>query len=94
MSDQLRDARLSYIIAESVKALPEEDRAHRIAWCKETGQHGTRMHEEGDSYRIVWGGRTLALVPKAAFADDSFMEGLSADIVPNVPDDPSGLSDH
>ena len=69
-------ARLQHVIRASLDNMPPLDRAHRIAWCQSTGQHGVRLHAEDDVYRLVWGGRTLALLEPDVFtgADTYFRD--------------------
>jgi hypothetical protein len=90
--DTLFLARVQHILAESVKALPEQDRAERIAWCRRTGQHGVRAYPAPDCIRFEWGGRTLAVVDRDVFADGAYLEPLQMTFSRAVPDDPRELT--
>ncbi|MDH6461770.1 hypothetical protein M2302_001945 [Micromonospora sp. A200] len=86
-------ARLRYILAESMAALPAQDRDQRIAYVRETGEHGIRVVEDDGLLRFTWGGQPLAVVDPAVFADDAYLQPLERDMVRQVPDDPGELSD-
>ncbi len=74
------------LIAAATTALDPQDQAARIAWCRQTGQHGVRVHvtDADDLLDFWWGGRRLAMVRRA----DLFSgEPLAASFVPDcVPD--------
>lgn len=81
-------SRLQYILEQSVRALPEDDREQRVAWCQETGNHGvgTKIGETDDELVFSWGGRVLARVFLNVFNDDSFFEPLESTLRPGPPD--------
>ncbi|MFG2052680.1 hypothetical protein ACGFI9_01495 [Micromonospora sp. NPDC048930] len=89
----LMAARLRYILAESMASLPAEDRDQRIAYIRETGEHGIRVREEDGLLRFTWAGRPLAVVDPAVFAEDAYMLPLERDMARQVPDDPGELTD-
>ncbi|MGY2702212.1 hypothetical protein [Nocardioides sp. HB32] len=77
--------KLSRLLAEAVEGLDPADRAERIAWCQETGQHGVSGVREGESIVFMWGGRTLAVVEGALLADDE-LELPPGQRIAGVPD--------
>lgn len=82
-------ARVRELIANATANLDPQDRAERIAWCREHDQHGTRMHVDPDGLlEFTWGGKRLALVRAADLDSDV---PLQAEFVGDVPDTPEGL---
>ena len=81
--DQQR--RIHDLIAVAVNGLTDEDRNERIAHCQTHNEHGVRMHitTADDLLEFRWGGRTLALVPRADLLGDG---PLTAEFIPDVPD--------
>lgn len=66
------EARVQYILKETLDAMPAEEKAKRIAWCQHTGRHGITMSfTDDDMLLFTWAGEPLALVPRAAFDDES-----------------------
>jgi hypothetical protein len=87
----LFEARLRHIIEMSLQAMKRDDRARRIAWCQETGQHGVRLVAEDDAYRLEWGGRTLALLEEDVFlGEDTYLRDLQV-LGTSLPDTLEGL---
>jgi hypothetical protein len=73
------------VIAEAVEGLDPSDRDERIAYCRETGEHGVRAQVEGDGVEFTWGGRTLAVVERALLTDDD-LELVPGQRIEGVPD--------
>lgn len=78
-------ARLHVLLSHAVAALDPQDRAERIAWCRENDVHGIRMHLDGgdDVLDFMWGGRRLAQVRRLDLLSG---EGLEADFVAEASD--------
>ena len=92
MTDLMFWARVQHILAETLAALPADDRAERIRWCRENDAHGVRAFPEADGIRFEWGGRVLAVVDRGVFAEDAYLRPLELDMVRDVPDDPRELA--
>lgn len=87
-------ARLQYILDDAIRQLPADDLGARIAWCKETGNHGITMHPGTDGLlEFQWGGRRLALVNNNVFEDEAYLQPILTDPVRDLPDDASELTD-
>ena len=87
----LFDARVQHIIERSLAEMKPDDRARRIAWCQQTGQHGVRLVAEDDAFKLTWGGRTLALLEEDVFlGEDTYLRGLEV-LGMSLPDDVEGL---
>jgi hypothetical protein len=87
----LFETKLSQLIAEAVESLTPADRLERVAWCVATGVHGAQFFQEGDSIRLVWGGRDLCIVEAALLTDDLIDElppgeWISTEAPDTVPD--------
>jgi hypothetical protein len=83
-------ARLRYIIDASLAAMAPLDKAQRIAWCQATGRHGVRLVADGDSFRLVWGGRPLAVLEQDVFlGQDTYLRDLEM-LGTSIPDTPGG----
>lgn len=83
----LFEARLRHIIERSLDEMKPDDRARRIPWCQETGQHGVRLVAEDDAFRLEWGGRTLALLEEDVFLGaDTYLRVLEV-LGTSLPDD-------
>lgn len=92
MPDIRFEARLEHILSAAVAGLSEEDRAARIQWCRESGQHGVTMHPEPAGARFEWGGQTLAVVDRELFADDAYLRDVQITMLPQAPEDPRDLA--
>jgi len=93
--DALFWARFQHITNAAMAALTEADAAERVAWCQSTGRHGIEVEEAdstGQFVRLVWGGKTLAVIARDLFDDDAYFEGIDLISVPAAPDDLSGLT--
>jgi hypothetical protein len=77
------ETKLRDLIAAAVDSLDPADREWRIQHCRETGIHGVECIIVGDSFRLVWAGLDLAVVPA---------EFLTNDEIPSVTDLPPELS--
>ena len=62
--------KLRQVIATALANLPADDLAERIDYCRTTGVAGCVAHPEGESIRIEWGGRDLAVIERDLLADD------------------------
>lgn len=94
--DVLFWARLEHIIGQAMAALTPQDIARRVEFCQRTGQHGISVDEadsEGTAVRLVWGGKTLAVIARDVFAPDAFMEDLSTTVMHAAPDDARALTE-
>ena len=80
------ESKVSKVLSEAVAGLDPLDRAERIAYCEQTGQHGVTAHPEGDVIRFDWGGRTLAAIEAVVLTDEA-LEVPEAQFIPAVPDD-------
>jgi len=60
------------IITTATSRLDPDDYNARIAWCRQHDQHGVRLHLDpnDDILEFRWGGRTLAMVPRAILQSD------------------------
>jgi hypothetical protein len=83
------DEKIRQVAETAVAGLTEQDRAARVAWCRETGEHGIRALVEGDAVVLTWGGRKLADVERAVLVDDGaelpageFVRGGVPDTIP------------
>lgn len=93
--DVLFWARFTHIINTALAGLSEQDMAERLAHCRATGQHGISAQEadaSGGAVRLVWGGRTLAVVSRSVFTDEGYTLGLDMNILPTAPDDARDLT--
>jgi hypothetical protein len=76
--------RVSTLIAAATANLDPQDRAERIAWCRENNAHGVRMFTDPDGViELRWGNRRLAMVRAS---DLETGVPLRAEFVGDVPD--------
>lgn len=73
------------LLADAVARLNPQDHAERVAYCRQSGQHGIRMHftEGDDLVEFRWGGRRLVLLPRVLLLND---QPLQAEFIAEVPD--------
>lgn len=71
--DFLIGRRIQFAISTALEAMPADDKAERIAWCQETGQHGTHVVPLADGLALVWADRPLAFLPKEVLTEESLL---------------------
>jgi hypothetical protein len=61
------ELRISLAIADAIEALPELERERRIAYCRETGDHGVNVERMPNGWLVFsWAGEDLLwLDPRA-----------------------------
>jgi len=90
--------RVRAILTDAIERLPHVDRQERIAYCRESGQHGiTSMPDPHypDQVLFDWGGRRLCSVKMELIRDASIPLGVS-DMLPlpeDIPPDARQLTD-
>jgi hypothetical protein len=84
MSESFNE-KVRQVIAEAIAGLDPDDRAERIAYCREHDEHGVRAKVEGEGVEFTWGGKLLAVVERALLTNDD-LEMVAGQRIEPVPD--------
>jgi hypothetical protein len=77
--------KVQQLLTEAIEGLDPADRAERIAYCRETDEHGVRAQVEDDGVEFSWGGRLLAVVERELLTNDD-LELVPGQRIEGVPD--------